>query len=357
MADIKMMEAFCQADGISGFEKEATRVMKSYMEGYVDEIIYDNLGSIVGIHKGTSDLKVLIAGHIDEIGFIIKEIDSDGYVKVHPVGGWMGQVIPAHKMTITTRDGKKVEAVFGSKPPHGATMEERMKVVPPTEQYLDLGVANKEEVEALGVRVGDPVAPLSEFTVMNNSKYLLAKAWDDRVGALIATDVVRNLKGVETAANIYAAGTVQEEVGLRGAKTVGQMVQPDIAFALDVCFSKDLPGGPKGDVKMGCGVVLGAMDGSVIAHTGLLKHLEKLCDELGLSHTIDILSAGGTDSGEIHKVGAGVVNMTLSVPSRYMHSHRTMIHEDDYDATVKLLTEFCRTVTKEMLEEIKKDKQ
>lgn len=357
MADLKFLEEITMAKGISGFEKEATRVMKKYLEDCTDEIVYDNIGSIIGIKKGTTDLKVAMTGHIDEIGFVVKEITEAGYIKVHPIGGWMGQNIPAHTCNITTRDGKEIVGVFGSIPPHGKGPEARDKVTAPGDSFLDIGVANKEEVTALGIRIGDPITPRSEFLPLANPKYLMAKAWDDRVGAAIATDVLRTLKGVETSANIYACGTVQEEVGLRGAKTVGQMIQPDVAFAIDVCFSKDLPDGEKSDVKLGCGVTLGVLDGSVIAHTGLLKEMEKICEELNVDYALDVLPFGGTDSGELHKVGAGVVNMTLSIPSRYMHSHRTIIHEDDYDATVKVLAEFCKRLTPELLEEIKADKR
>ena len=357
MADVKFLEELTLAKGISGQEKEATRVMRKYVEEYADEIVYDNIGSLVAVKKGTGDLKVLITGHIDEIGFVVKEIDKDGYIKVHPIGGWMGQNLPSSLMSITTREGKEIKAVFGSVPPHGQAAEARNKVVAPADSYLDIGVSSKQEALDLGIRVGNPITPVSEFTVMANPKYLMSKAWDDRVGAAIAVDVLKNLHGATHEANIYAAGTVQEEVGLRGARTVGQMVQPDIAFAIDVCFSHDLPEGKATDVKLGCGAVLGVLDGSVIAHTGLLKEMEKICDDLGIAYQHDLLAAGGTDSGELHKVGAGVVNMTLSIPSRYMHSHRTIIHEDDYDATVKLVTEFCKRITRASYEEIKKDKQ
>ena len=357
MADLKFLEEMTMAKGISGFEKGASRVMKKYLAEGADEIFYDNIGSIIGHKKGTTDLKVAITGHIDEIGFVVKEIDDKGYIKVHPVGGWMGQTIPAHTCTITTREGKEIVGIFGSIPPHGKGPEARNKVTAPGDSFLDIGVASKEEAVALGIRIGDPICPRSEFLQLANPKYLMAKAWDDRVGAAIATDVMRNLKGVETAANIYCCGTVQEEVGLRGAKTVAQMIQPDIAFSVDVCFSYDLPEGKQNDVKLGCGVTLGVMDGSVIAHTGLLKEMEKICEELEIHYVRDVLPFGGTDSGEMHKVGAGVVNMTLSIPSRYMHSHRTIIHEDDYDATVKALTEFCKRITPALYEEIKKDKQ
>lgn len=356
MADLKLIEDLTLAKGISGYEKETTRMMKSYMEDYVDEIMYDRLGSIIGVKKGSEDLKVLITGHVDEIGFVVKEIADGGYIKVNPVGGWMGQNLPSSLMTITTREGKEYTGVFGSLPPHGRTVEERNKVTAPGDSFIDIGVKDKDEAIALGIKVGDPITPKSEFTVMANEKFIMSKAFDDRIGACAIVEMFRNLKGKQTKATIYGAGTVQEEVGLRGAKTTGQLVKPDVALAIDVTFSRDLPG-DKGDVKFGCGVCLSVMDGSVIGHTGLLHELESICGELNIPFELDMISAGGTDSGELSKVEAGVVNMTLSIPSRYMHSHHTMIHTDDYDATVALITAFVEKLDTALLEKMVKAKQ
>lgn len=359
MANLEFLEKITLAKGISGYEKEATRVMKEYTSDCVDEIMYDNLGSFVGVKKGTNGLKFLIAGHIDEIGFVVRDISPEGYIRVHPIGGWNGQTLPAHTAILTTREGKELIGVFAFDNWQfvGKDPAARNQAMKPGEFYLDIGVDSKEEAVKLGVRVGDPIVPKSEFTVMANPKYLMSKAWDDRVGAAIACDVLKELKDETIGCSVYGAGTVQEEVGLRGARTVGQMVQPDVAIAVDVCFSKDVPHAEKGDVKLGCGVTLGVLDGSVIGHTGLLKTMEKICEDLDVPYVLDVLVGGGTDSGEIHKVGAGVVNMTLSIPSRYMHSHHTIINVEDYDKTVKVIAEFARRLTPELLEEIKADKR
>ncbi len=356
MVDLEMLKSMSLVNGISGFEKQATRLMKSYIQDCVDDVQYDRLGSLIGVKKGTGQLKVLLTGHIDEIGFIVKDIDDGGFIKVQPVGGWMGQNLPSSLMMITTREGKEIKGVFGSLAPHGKSLEERKKVVEPKDSFIDIGALNKEDVLALGIKKGDPITPVSEFTVMANQKCLMSKAWDDRIGACVIIDVFRNLKGKEIYPTLYGAGTVQEEVGLRGAKTVGQMVQPDIALAIDVTFSQDLPG-EKGDVKLGTGVALSVMDGSVIAHTGLLKTIESICEKYHIPYQLDMLSAGGTDSGELSKVNAGVVNMTLSIPSRYMHSHRTMIHMDDYQATVDVLTHFIEELDESVFDSIIEDKQ
>ena len=160
----------------------------------------------------------------------------------------MGQNLPSSLMCITTRDGREIKGVFGSVPPHGKSLEERNKVVDPKDSFLDIGVLSKQEALDLGIHKGDPITPVSEFTVMGNEKCLMSKAWDDRIGVAVIIEVLRQLKNESIYPTLYGAGTVQEEVGLRGAKTVGQMIKPDIALAIDVTFSQDLPG-EKGDVR------------------------------------------------------------------------------------------------------------
>lgn len=353
-----LLKEISEVNGVSGFEKEATRVVKKYFLDSCDEIQYDNLGSIVGKKVGNEKgPKILLTGHIDEVGFLVKSIDENGYIRVHPLGGWWAHVILAQKVMITTREGKKIFGVFGAEPPHGMGPEARNKVKDAKDLYIDLGVANKKEVEDLGIQVGDPICPLSEFRRMNNPKYLYGKAWDDRIAVAAIIETLDQLKGQAHPNVVYGAATVQEEVGLRGAKTVGQMVHPDVAIAIDVTMCYDLPTIQDGQAKLGTGVALSLYDHSVIAHSGLVKYMEKICKEENIPFTYDGLAAGGTDSGELHKVYDGVVNMTLSIPCRYFHSHSSIVHEDDLDATVKLLTSFIKKLTFADLEEIKKDKQ
>lgn len=358
MANHEFLEKLTLAPGVPGFEKEVTRIVKDYLSDSCDEFMYDALGSIVAVKKGTGNLKVLMTGHVDEIGFVVKQIDDKGFIKVHPLGGWFGKNISSSLMEIITRDGKRIKAVFGSSMPRGKAVKTRTEQLVPADALLDIGVDSKEEAKQLGIRIGDPVVPVSEFTVMANPKYLISKAWDDRAGVAVICEVMKKLKDKQTKATIYGAGTIQEEVGCRGAKTVGQMIQPDVAFALDVCFSNDVPEeGIYDDVKLGCGVVLGVLDGSAIAHTGLLKQMEAICESLDISFVHDVLAGGGTDSGELSKVGAGVINMTLSIPSRYMHSHRTIICEDDIDRTATALARFCELFDENMLHEMEADKR
>lgn len=350
--NLEMLADFALTNGISGHEREVAQTFKNWVEDSSDEISYDNLGSIIALKKGQENgPKIMLAGHIDEIGFLIKSIDDNGFLRLHPVGGWWGHVLPSKPVTIATRCGKSYVGVIGSQAPHGMPAAKRTKVMEIAELFVDLGVKNKEEVSLLGIQIGDAVTPKADFHVLANPNYLMSKAWDDRVGAAIAVDVLRHLKDEKTVSNVYAVGTVQEEVGLRGAKTAAQMINPDIAIALDVTIATDTPGDDS-RIKLGVGVTLEVMDASYIGHKGLLYHLQDLAKELNLETQFEMLGAGGTDAGEIHKVHDGVITLTVSIPARYIHSHLGIIHRKDYADTVTLLTEFCKRADADVLESL-----
>ena len=354
---LKFLKEITEAKGISGDEKEVSRVMKSYLEGYADEFEYDNLGSLIAIKHGNDDVKVMLSGHIDEVGFIVAGIEEEGYLRINPVGGWWAHVLPSQKVSVKTMDDKVYYGVIGSIPPHGMKPEVRSKVMDIKDLYVDLGVNNKQEVLDLGINIGDSVIPYTEFMVMNNPDYLCSKAFDDRIGAAIVVEVMRNLKDKKLNNTLYSVGSVQEEVGLRGAKTATYKVKPDVAIAVDVSMSYDVPGLGKGESKLSKGVALSLMDSSVIAHRGLFKMLRDICKEKNIPFTYDYLAAGGTDSGEINKSFDGVINMTLSIPCRYFHSHNSIVNIKDYNACIDLLTEFVSRLDKGVLEELKNYKK
>ncbi|MEA5011802.1 MAG: M42 family metallopeptidase [Angelakisella sp.] len=351
--DIEMLKAFSEANGICGHEKGASRVMARYLNGYADSVSYDNLGSIIGCKKGSGKgPKIAMFGHLDEVGFLVRKITEDGFLYLAKVGGMWPHLLLAQEVTITTRDDKEYVGVISSPPPHGMSPEERAKVKDVEDIFVDIGVNDADEVKALGIRVGDTATPRTQFRVLNNPNYLMGKAWDDRLGATVATAVLRNLKELRHEADVYAVGTVQEEVGLRGATTAGFAVNPDIAIALDVTLASDVPDSKYG-TPLGTGVTLSLMDASVIANRELVYSMEKICERLGLTYTHDIFLRGGTDSGEIHKLFGGVLCMTISLPARAIHSHRGVIHRKDFADTVQLLTEFCRILNWDMVEHIR----
>lgn len=354
---LALLKKVSEVAGISGNEKEVAKLVATELKNTADKIEYDNLGSVISYLNGQAgEPTVLLTGHMDEIGFLVSRIEDSGLIRLHAVGGWWGHVIPAHLMKVTTREGKTYFGVTGAQPPHGMPPEQRNKVMELKDMYLDMGVTNKKMIDDLGIRVGDQITPVTDFRVMNDGKTLLGKAWDDRACVAIGVDVLKNLKERGHKATVAFAGTVQEEVGLRGAKTAAYKVRPDIAFAVDVTMSYDLPGSPNNPTKLGSGVALSIMDGSVIAHRGLFDWVENIAKEKGIHYTYDLLTAGGTDSGEIHKSFDGVVNMTLSLPCRYFHSHVSLIHYDDYVAAVELLTEVIARIDKNVVAELKETK-
>lgn len=354
---LKFLQTISETRGISGNEHEVAKFVVAEAKDSADRIEYDNLGSVIAYADGEKGQPtVLITGHMDEIGFLVNRIEDSGLLRIHPVGGWWGHVILAEVMKVRTRDGKEYFGVTGAQPPHGMTPEQKNKVMEIKDMYLDMGVTSKKTIEDLGIRIGDIVTPYTDFRILNDGKTLLGKAWDDRAGLGIAIEVLKNLKSFKHKANYVMAATVQEEVGLRGAKTASFHVHPDIAFATDVTMSYDLPGCPDLPTKLGSGVALSIMDGSVIAHRGLFDFVEKIAKAKGIKYTYDILPSGGTDSGEIHKQFDGIINMTISLPCRYFHSHVSLINYDDYVAAVELMTEVVKAIDSDVLKDLKESK-
>lgn len=355
--NLALLKKLSEAKGISGNEKEVAQLVNDELKGVASRIEYDNLGSIICHLDGQKgEPLVMLAGHMDEVGFVVKSIEPSGLVRIHPIGGWYNHVILAENFIVKTREGKEFFAVTGAQPPHGMSAEQKSKVLEIKDMYLDLGVKDRKMVEDLGVRPGDAVTPYQEFRVLADGKTLLGKAWDDRVGLAIGMTAFQELAKIPHNANLVLAGTVQEEVGLRGAKTAATKIKPDIAIALDVTMSNDLPGSPDEPCKLGAGPALSIMDGSVIAHRGLFEFVEKIAKENNITYTYDLLTAGGTDSGEIHKSGDGVITMTISLACRYFHSHVSLINYDDFVNAVKLIVEVVKAIDKETLKTLKESK-
>ncbi|MGA0875391.1 MAG: M42 family metallopeptidase [Bacilli bacterium] len=338
-----LLKSLSELNGISGFENQVAAYIEKVIKPFVDEIQYDGLGSLLAIKKGKNpNLTVMLAAHMDEVGFVVSQIEESGMLRLAPVGGWWGHVLLAQVMTITTREGKTFQGVIGARPPHGMSAEARNRVLEIKEMYVDLGLSSRKEVEAKGIRIGDMVNPKTEAMVMNDSDIVMGKAWDDRVSCGVLIELMRRLKDVPTEATIIAAFTVQEEIGLRGAKTSTYKAKPDLGFAIDVTMSHDLPGGPKLETRLGQGVALSILDASVIAHRGLVEDVERVAKTNQIPFTYDVMPVGGTDAGEMHKAFAGVVTMTLSIPCRYYHSHTSMVHLKDVEMTTQLLDQYLR---------------
>jgi endoglucanase len=248
-----------------------------------------------------------------------------------------------------------VTGVIGSKPPHILTPEARKKPVEIKDMFIDIGASSKEEAEEFGVRPGDSVVPYFEFTQLKNDKMLLAKAWDNRIGCAIAIDVLKQLKGVDHPNTVYGVGTIQEEVGLRGAKTSAHLIQPDLAFGVDVGIAGDTPGisDKEADSKLGEGPQIILYDASMISHKGVRDLVVATAKENDIPFQYSSMAGGGTDSGAIHLTANGVPALSITVATRYIHSHAAMLHRDDFENAVKLIVEVIKKVDQDTMAEIR----
>ncbi|MCM3568335.1 M42 family metallopeptidase [Neobacillus mesonae] len=351
---LTMLKELTDARGIPGNEREVREVMKRYIEPFADEITTDGLGSLIAKKAGKADgPKILVAGHLDEVGFMVTKIDDKGFLRFQTVGGWWGQVMLAQRVTIVTRKGD-VTGIIGSKPPHILSAEARKKPIEIKDMFIDIGASSREEAEGWGVCPGDMVVPYFEFTVMNNEKMLLAKAWDNRIGCAIAIDVLKQLKDVEHPNVVYGVGNVQEEVGLRGAKTATYKIEPDIGFAVDVGIAGDTPGISEKEAmsKMGKGPQIVVYDASMVSHKGLRDFVTDVADELNIPYQFESLPGGGTDAGSIHLVHNGVPALAITIATRYIHSHAAMLHRDDFENAVKLIVEVIKRLDRETVNKI-----
>jgi endoglucanase len=335
---LQMLKDLTDAPGISGYEEPARRVMRRYLEPLGD-ILTDNLGSIIGRKVGKADgPKIVLAGHLDEIGFMVTRITDEGFLKFQTIGGWWEQVMLAQRVEVYTRQGPVI-GVIGSKPPHILSADDRKKVYEKKDMFIDVGASSRAEAEAFGIRPGDPVVVVCPFTVMKNEKLLMAKAWDNRFGCALAIEVMKRLKGQAHPNQVYGVGNVQEEVGLRGATTTTNVIEPDIGFALDTGIAGDTPGIKPDDAagRLGQGPVILLYDGSMIPHTGLRDLVVDVAEAEGIPFQFDKVAGGGTDAGKIHVFGAGVPSLVVGVPVRYIHTHAAIMHRDDFDNAAKLL--------------------
>jgi putative aminopeptidase FrvX len=352
---LQMFKNLTEAPGVPGHEHGARDVMVEWIQPYADTIETDNIGSLIAKKVGQAGgPKVMVAGHLDEVGFMVTQITDKGFLRFQTLGGWWEQVMLAQRVEVLTRNGS-IEGVIGSKPPHILPAEARKKPVDKKDMFIDIGASSREEAEEFGVRPGDTVVPICPFTVMKNEDLLMAKAWDNRIGCALAIEVLKRLHGESHPNTVYGVGTVQEEVGLRGAQTSAQHIEPDISFAVDVGIAGDTPGVKPEEAlaKMGEGPQIVLYDASMIAHKGLKDFVVDVADEQGIPYQFDLMAAGGQDAGKIHLTGNGVPSLAITIATRYIHSHAAILHRQDFENAARLLTEVIKRLDKDTLSRIK----
>lgn len=337
---LKWFEDLTQIDGISGHEEKVAAYLSQEYKRMGYDVVYDNLGSIAAYKptKKEHAETVLILGHMDEIGFLVKDITETGVLKMHPVGGWFDQTLLAHRVNVHTRKGDVYKGAIGSIPPHMLKPEDKSKPMNIPQMIVDIGATDKEDVLSKGVQIGDMIVLEGSFEVLNENR-LLAKAFDNRYGCVMGLDLLDSLRDVELDFNLYVGASVQEEVGLRGAQTMTQMINPDYAIVLDCSPANDALDS-KALGFLGQGVLIRMMDGSMIANKDLVYELVDICDENDIPHQF-YYSNGGTDAGIVHKIHDGVKTLTCCIVARNIHTSSSILDTRDYanakKAILKLL--------------------
>lgn len=340
---IRLLQELADSVGVPGFEDPVREVMRRHLSRYADTA-QDHLGSVLAVHQGDAcGPRVLLAGHMDEIGFMVSSIGDEGFIRFQTLGGWWEQVMLAQRVVVVGRDGP-VPGVIGSKPPHILSPDDRKKVVEKKEMYVDVGASSRSEVEALGIRPGDPIVPDGRFVLLAGGRRAMAKAFDDRVGCALAVEVLRRCAGEGHPNILIAAGTVQEEVGLRGAATVAEVAQPDVAFALEVAIAGDTPGvkPEEAQTRLGKGPTITLYDASMVPHRRLRDFVVETAEKAGIPIQFDVMPGGGTDAGRFHVWRRGVPSLVVGVPSRYIHTGSSVIDLQDFEAAARLVTEVVR---------------
>ena len=332
----KLLQELTDAHGVSGHESDVRAVIHRYVDS-LGAVTQDNVGSVI-CAQGNSGPKVMLAGHMDEIGFMVRHITDEGFLKFLPLGGWYDQVLLGQRVVVKTHKGD-VLGVLGCRPPHLIPADERNKVVEKKTMYIDIGATSKKEVEEAGVRVGDPAVPDSKFAALANPKMYLGKAFDDRVGCALVIQTLQAFAEEPHPNTIYGVTTVMEEVGVRGATTSVEVVDPDVAIILESDIAGDVPGikPEESSVKLGKGPTVVVYDARMIPNLKLRDLLIETAKELDLPLQFSAIEGGATDGSVIHLHKSGVPAVVIGVAARHIHSHTSIIHRDDYDNAAKLL--------------------
>ena len=334
MLDFPLLKKISETPGAPGFETQIRDLIKGEISGLVDEMYIDTMGSLIGVRKGRTDKKVMVAAHMDEISFMVTHIDDDGFVRFHPLGGFDPKTLTAQRVIIHGRED--ILGVMGSKPVHLMSPEEKNKNPQLRDYFIDTG-RTAQQVKDL-VEIGDPITRERDLVMMGDC--INGKSLDNRVSVYILIEVLKALKGKSLPYDFYAAFTVQEEVGLRGAFNAAGHIDPDFGIGLDVTIAFDTPGALPYEVvtRLGKGAAIKIYDGSIICDTRMTAYMKSTAQKHAVPYQLEILPAGGTDTGAIQRQGnKGSIAGAISIPLRHVHQSIEMAHVQDILSTIDLL--------------------
>ena len=339
MIDFPLLKKISETPGAPGFETQIRNLIKEEISGLVDEMYIDTMGSLIGVRKGREPKKVMVAAHMDEISFMVTHIDDDGFIRFHPLGGFDPKTLTAQRVIVHGR--KDIMGVMGSKPIHLMSPEEKNKNPQLRDYFVDTGRPAAEVKEL--VDIGDPITRERDLIMMGEC--INGKSLDNRLSVYILIEVLKALKGKSLPYDFYAAFTVQEEVGLRGAFNAAGHIDPDFGIGLDVTIAFDTPGAQPFEMvtRLGKGTAIKILDGSIICDTRMTSFMKSTAAKHSIPYQMEILPAGGTDTGALQRQGSkGSIAGAISIPLRHVHQSIEMAHKDDIVASIDLLT---KTIT------------
>ena len=336
-ATAQLLGRLADAPGPPGFEEPVRAIMVEKLRPLADAISYDGVGSVIARH-GAQGPRIMLDAHMDELGGVVRRVTPQGYLTMQMLGGWLDQALPDQRWLIIGSKGP-VKAVTGIRDIHVVPADERTKVYPRDSLYLDVGASTPAEVAALGIGPGDPVVPDAPFAVLAGGKRYLGKAWDDRVGLAVVIEALKRLKASGHPNQLFIAATVQEEVGLRGARPAADIIKPDIGIAIEGGITGDTPGRNPEETQgvLGGGPGLFLYDSSTIPNRKLVALVRRTAADKGIPLQLDLVQGYGDDTAPIQATGGGVPTVNLVVPARYTHAHNGIIDRGDFDGMVDLV--------------------
>ena len=341
-----LLKELSSIHGPCGFEEEVAKYIAKRLKGVVDSIEVDGIGNLIVRKKGQKEgPKIVVAAHMDEVGFIVKKVENNGLIRFEKLGGHDDRILLSQRVQLHTSNGFR-SGVIGTISAHMMKYDDPKKVRPHQKLYIDVGASSKEEVEELGIKVGDSVTWYPHYEELTENR-IVGKAFDDRAGCAVLIQSLEELDATDFAGEVIGVFTVQEEVGLRGARVISHQHFPDVAIAIDTTAVSDTPEEMMDNtLALGAGTGIKAIDFSLIANKKIRNHLVQLAEENKIPYQVEVFPGIGTDAGELSQSHQGVPTGTLSIPSRYAHSSIEVIDVRDLEATKDLLVAFVKNMKK-----------
>lgn len=338
----KLLEELTAIHGPCGYEDEVAIYIANRLKGKVDSIDVDNAGNLIAIKKGHKPgPRIIVAAHMDEVGFIVKKIEDNGLIRFEKLGGHDDRILLSQRVQIKTETGLRT-GVIGTISAHMVKFDDPEKVRIHRNLYIDIGARSQQEARDLGIEIGDSVSWFPHFDFLTDTR-VAGKAFDDRAGCAILAQALEDLNAADFAGEFIGVFTVQEEVGLRGARVAAHQFDGDVAIALDTTAVSDTPEEMMDKtLELGAGVGIKVIDFSLIANKKVKSHLVKVAKEQKIPYQLEVFPGIGTDAGELSVGQSGIPAGVLSIPSRYAHSSIEVIDLNDVEATRKLLVAFIK---------------